>query len=280
MQPSSINPPIGYGTYRQKGVLCADNVKRAIDCGYRVIDTATLYENMDAVGKGIQGYERGALYIISKVWPNLHTREGIQRDLEQTLDQLQSDYLDAYLLHWPDSKARITPIIETMKEAIKAGRLRHFGVSNVNVNHLKRLLEFDIPITWVQNEIHPNYINKELVAFCKAHEIGLQAWRPLAHGEIIEDKELLQIGKRYGKTPAQVALRWAVQLGVIPLPGSKTAERIKENFTIFDFALSAEEMALITNRAEQGIPYRLSDPDRYGFTDEFDFSYEECWPHL
>lgn len=183
-------PAVGFGTYPLTGKICIDAVIQAISCGYRIIDTATYYNNFDSIAKALSKQERQEFYLISKVWPDQHSPENLRKDLALTLESLQTDYLDAYLLHWPNSKIPIGKTLIAMDELRKNKKIRHIGLSNVTVNHLKKALEVDVPITWVQLEMHPNYYDPKLLEFCKDHSIIVQAWRPLNLGSIIKDEIL------------------------------------------------------------------------------------------
>ncbi len=272
-------PAVGLGTYRLTGPVCKEAVRSAMEAGYRIVDTATYYGNFEGVGEALRGEDRGLFYIISKVWPDKHSPVELRKDLELTLKQLQLDYLDAYLLHWPNSTIPIESTLATMEEFRREKKIRHIGLSNVTVNHLKRALEVGVPISWVQVEMHPYFCDARLLQFCREKFIAVQAWRPLDLGRILEDEMLGEMGAKYGKTACQIALRWIVQHGCVPLPGSQNKKHIRENLEIADFALSGIEMEAIDHRAFAGSRFRLGKERGFGFTDEFDFSYEQCWPH-
>jgi len=278
-QIDGINyPAVGFGTYPLQGEICFNAVTHAGKLGYRIIDTATFYQNLTEIGKVLKILIREQFYIISKVWPDSQTPEGLRKDIQSTLSQLQTAYLDAYLIHWPNHKIPIEKTLSTMAEFRNAGLIRHIGFSNVTVNHLKRILELKIPIEWVQIEMHPFFYDPALLQFCQEKLIAVQAWAPLAQGRISDDPLLNQLAKRYGKTVAQVCLNWIVQHHCVPLPGSQNEQHIKQNLDINDFRLSPEDMNAIDSRAAIGQRLRIT-PDRdLGFTDEFDFSYDQCWP--
>lgn len=271
-------PGIGFGTYPFTGDVCFKAVMQAGNLGYRIIDTATFYRNFIPIGEAMKKLGREKYYIISKVWPTDQTPEGIKMDIKATLEQLQTSYLDAYLIHWPNSNIPLEDTLSTMDALRKAGTIRHIGLSNVTIPHLKRALELNIPITWVQIEMHPQFFDPELIKFCQDHSIGVQAWSPLGRGRLSEDKELKILGQKYGKTAAQIALKWIVQHQCLPLPGSQNADHMRENLNISDFTLSEEDMALIDSKARQGKRTRISGSFGLGFSDEFDFTYEQCWP--
>lgn len=271
-------PMVGFGTYPLRGNECTQAVENAAKCGYRIIDTATFYQNFDAIATAFVNLDREEFYIISKVWPDRQTPAELASDLDSTLEQLQTDYIDAYLIHWPNSNIPIEETLQAMEELRVSGKIRDIGLSNVTVNHLKRILELEIPISWVQIEMSPLFYDPLLLEFCRDHGIAVQAWSPLGRGSCSKDPALAKIGQKYGKNSSQVALRWILQHGCIPLPGSSNERHIQENIDVFDFALTDEEMEQIDQVAIDGPRLRITPEFNLGFTDEFDFTYEECWP--
>jgi len=267
-------PAVGFGTYPFKGRQCAEAVAAAADAGYRIIDTATFYDNFEPIGQEVNRAGRLEFYIISKVWRDKQAPKSLVEDLNATLERLQTTYLDAYLLHWPNSQIPIEETLQTLEEFRQKGKIRHIGLSNVNSNHVKRALEVGVPITWVQVEMHPQFCDFDLLKFCDSQGIAVQAWAPLGRGRLGSDAFLAKLGKKYNKSAAQVALRWIIQHGCMPLPASKNKKHIQENLDIMDFILSAEDMKQIDERAKQG------QRERYPSLDEYDFTYAECWPHL
>lgn len=271
-------PAVGFGTYPLTGKICEDSVSKAIHTGYRIIDTATYYKNFTAIAQSLKDQNRSDFYLVSKVWHDRQYPKALESDLNHTLEKLETDYLDAYHLHWPNSEIPIDRTLATMERLRQERKIRHLGLSNVTTNHLKKALKYHIPISWVQVEMHPHFSDFKLLKFCHEHSIALQAWRPLNKGRIFEDTLLIELGKKYHKTAGQVALRWILQHKVIALPGSKTKSHIEENMNIFDFSLSEEEMLQIDKKAKTGNRVRVTEDRGMGFTDEFDFLYEECWP--
>lgn len=270
--------PVGFGTYLLQGEIGYRAFKEAIKCGYQILDTATFYDNFEPLGKALNEHERDNFYLISKVWQNDQTSEGVHRDIKKTLERLRMDYLDAYLLHWPNHQIPIEETLLTMNAIRKQGLIRHIGMCNVNVNHLKRALEVNVPISWVQVEMHPFFYDAALLDFCQNNSITMQAWRPLDYGRLGDDSLLADIGKKYEKTVFQVALKWILQHECIPFPRSKSEAHIKENIDVMDFTLTSEEIERIDLRAKAGSRVRLDMKYGLGFEDEFDSSYEECWP--
>lgn len=241
-------PVLGLGTY--KIGRTDDDVYRAIrsalDIGYRHIDTATLYLNEQAVGKAIResGIPREELFVTTKLWGSDVLKNNIQGAFAGSLKNMGLDYLDLYLVHWP-VKGKLQSTWQQMEEIHRSGRVRSIGLSNHQIHHMKEALESaTIQPVVNQVELHPYLPQDELRAFCATQNIVVQAWSPLASNKIplLEESILAQIGKKHGKSPAQVVLRWHLQLGVVPLPKSSNADRQRENFQVFDFELSDQEM--------------------------------------
>ena len=189
-------PGVGYGTWPLRDDVCFQAILDAARIGYRIIDTATLYGNHVPIGKALKKLGREQYYVTSKVWPNNHRPQDLKKDLVKALEDLQTSYLDAYLLHWPNSKTPIEDTMEAMVAAQKAGLIRHIGLSNVTPNHLKRIFELKVPITWVQNEMHPHFYEPSEVQACTSHGIGFQAWGPLGRGRLVEDSLLKKFSRK------------------------------------------------------------------------------------
>lgn len=271
-------PGIGFGTYPLRDDICEKAVNEALEVGYRIIDTATFYQNFIPIGKVLKKINRNEVYLISKVWPDSQTPPKLRQDLKITLEKLQTDYLDTYLLHWPNSKLAIEEILYTMEELREQGLIQHIGLSNITINHLKRVQDLNIDLSWVQVEMNPLFCDFDLLKFCQKDNICIQAWAPLGRGKISKDDLLTRIGNTHKKTASQIALKWIVQHGCLPLVGSKNPSHILQNFEINNFTLSKEEMDEIDERAKVGKRERVTKDANLGFTDEFDFSLEECWP--
>ena len=272
---------IGFGTaYMKKDPnLCFNTIKKAIELGYRIIDTATRYDNFNPLQRALEGSNRHEFYIISKAWHDMQNAEDLKNDLAKTLKDLHIGHIDAYLLHWPNSSVPIEETLGAIEELKINGYLRHFGLSNVNANHVRRALEAGMPITWVQMEMNPFFYDSNLLDYCQEQSIGVQASAPLHEKGIDQDSTLSELGKCYEKTAAQIALRWILQHNCIPLPRSTNPNHMQENLDVLDFTLSDEEMQMIDERAKGG-SRSIMDRGGLGFPEEFNFSYEQCWPAI
>lgn len=271
-------PAVGFGTYLLQNEICEKSMTKAIELGYRIFDTATFYDNFEPIGKILNQYGRERFYLISKVWHDSLTQDRLNADLNLTLKKLHITYLDAYLIHWPNSQIPIEETLLAMEELRRKGLIRHIGLSNVTVNHMKRISEVGVPIAWVQVEMHPLFYDVELLEYCKKHKIVVQAWAPLGRGRLTNDEMLTEIGKKHGKTASQVAIKWILQHECIPLPCSSNLTHMRQNMDVNDFELTSSEMQMLNARAKSGERERITEDFNLGFTDEFDFSYEECWP--
>lgn len=242
-------PQIGFGVYQIDDLqVCEEAVLHAIQTGYRLIDTAAVYQNEEAVGRAIKrsGVPREELFITTKLWIQDATSEGAKRAFYASLEKLGLDYVDLYLIHQPYND--IYGAWRAMEELYAEGKIRAIGVSNfMSGRVLDFLLNNKVTPAVNQVKVHPFHQQKELKEVAASHNIQLEAWAPLAEGKegIFSNSILQKIAEVYGKTVAQVALRWNLQNGQIVIPKSTHKERIEENFNLFDFELSAEEMAQI-----------------------------------
>ena len=236
------------------GVLFAKNdgevegaVKAALQTGYRKIDTASAYQNERGVGKGMResGLTREEVFLTTKVWNTEQGYDQTLRSFEQSLKTLQTDYVDLYLIHWP-VKSKYKDTYRAMEQLHASGQAKAIGVCNFSISQLEDLMENSSIIPAVnQVEMHPHLSQNELIRFAQTHKIQLEAWRPIMMGEVLKIPELVAIGQAHHKSAVQVALRWLIQRGVAVIPKSVTPIRIEQNFDIFDFELSPEEMAII-----------------------------------
>jgi 2,5-diketo-D-gluconate reductase A len=253
-------PQLGFGVFQIPPKDTARAVSVALEAGYRHIDTAEMYGNEQGVGEAVRasGLDRADVFITSKLNNGFHRPDDARRAFAQTLSELQTEYVDLFLIHWPLPTLYDGDYVSTWKtlEEFRAdGRARSIGVSNFQVDHLERLAaECDVVPAVNQIELQPYFHNTEVDAYGRAHGIATEAWAPIAQGRVLDDPTLNEIAGRLGKSPAQVALRWHLQRGNIVFPKSITPARIRENFELFDFQLEADDVGKIDalDRGEKG----------------------------
>jgi len=238
-------PILGLGTWQLKGNKCRETVKKAIELGYRHIDTAWIYDNQEEVGRGIKEskIKREKLFVTSKVWTDNLRYDDVLEQCEETLSQLELDYLDLYLIHWPNKEFPLEETFRAFKKLVDIKKVRSIGISNFNIERVKEAVKkSSLPVSVNQVEYHP-YLNQEsLLKVCKENKIILTAYSPLARGEILDDPILIKIANEVDKKTNQVALRWLIQKGIIVIPKASSEEHIKENMEIFNFSLNEEQM--------------------------------------
>jgi diketogulonate reductase-like aldo/keto reductase len=240
-------PQLGFGVWKIPDDQVTQVLEKAFEIGYRSVDTARIYKNEEGVGRAVaeSGIPREELFITTKVWNSDQGYENTLKAFEASLQRLGLDYVDLYLIHWPTPKYdQYVETYKALEKLYKDGRVRAIGVSNFDIDHLERILnECEVVPAVNQVECHPYLQQKELKAFCKKHGIAVEAYSPLMNGkDALQDEVILKIAKKYGKTPAQVILRWHLQEGVIAIPRTVTPSRMEENFRVFDFELSEEDM--------------------------------------
>ncbi|MBI2106529.1 aldo/keto reductase [Candidatus Woesearchaeota archaeon] len=243
-------PVLGLGTWQLKGKSCKDAVKTAIKLGYTHIDTADAYDNHVDVGKGIKEskIERSKLFITTKVWTTELYHKDILKNTQRFLEELQIDYIDLLLIHWPNKAIQMEEPFRAFKELIESKKVRSIGISNFTISHIKEAKKISkVPISINQVEYHPYLNQEELLQYCKENNIVITAYSPLARGRILEDSTLKEIAKKYNKTISQVVLRWLIQKGLIVIPKASSESHIKENLEIFDFELKKEDMNKINS---------------------------------
>jgi diketogulonate reductase-like aldo/keto reductase len=243
-------PQIGFGVFQVPPEQTVDAVVHALDTGYRSIDTAAMYGNESEVAQAIgrSGLDRSDVFVTTKVWNSDQGRERAGRSFEHSLSRLRSDYVDLLLIHWPaPSLGLYVETWEAFIEFQREGRARSIGVSNFTVEHLQRIIDVTSVVPAVnQIELHPQLQQAELRRFHSEHGIVTEAWSPLARGRVLRERAIEEIANGHGRTPAQVVLRWHVQLGNVVIPRSVNPSRIEENFALFDFSLTGEEMETIS----------------------------------
>jgi diketogulonate reductase-like aldo/keto reductase len=239
-------PLLGLGTFELQGHACTEIVKKALEIGYRHIDTSINYENQEDIKKAIKGFDRKQLFITSKFELDMIDLKEIPASVEKTCDlalkQLGTDYVDLYLIHWPHKEMPITEVFKAMETLVKKGKIKKAGVSNFTIHHLENLLNDGHKPAANQVEFHPYLYQKELWEYCKSEGIQLIAYRPLGKGEILKDPVLKKIGSTHGKTSGQVVLRWFFQKEIPTIPRSSSEKHLAENFNIMDFELTSNEM--------------------------------------
>jgi 2,5-diketo-D-gluconate reductase A len=260
-------PQFGFGVFLVEPEETVEAVTNALDAGYRHIDTAQMYGNEAEVGEAIakSGVDRSEVFVTSKLNNGFHRPDDARAAFDLSLEAMNLDYLDLFLIHWPLPTRYDGDFVstwQTLEEFYRDGRARSIGVSNFQINHLNRLAnETDITPAVNQIEVHPYLVQDELRTYCAERQIAVEAWSPIARGKVADDPTISEVAGRHGKTNAQVVLRWHIQRGDIVFPKSIKPERIKENIDIFDFELAPEDVEAITdlNRDERTGP----DPDTF-----------------
>ncbi|MCG9970322.1 aldo/keto reductase [Christiangramia crocea] len=241
-------PYLGLGVYKAKdGAEVIRSVKHALNTGYRLIDTASFYENEEGVGEAIKnsGISREEIFVTTKIWIDDQGANSTRRAFETSLRKLDFDYIDMYLIHWPVPD-KFLDSWKVLQELYEEGKVKAIGVSNCLVHHLESIKETGGAQPMVlQNEFHPRLVQQVLLDYCMENDIRYQAWSPLMRGKILSNEILEDLAVKYSKTPAQIVLRWDLQKGVATIPKSVHKERIIENSMVFDFELAPDEVDLI-----------------------------------
>lgn len=253
-------PMAGIGTFLLSPDEAEASVLAALAGGYRLIDTANAYVNEKAVGRAMKksGLKREEIFLETKLWPSFYEDEDA---VDKTLERLGADYIDLLLIHQPTGN--YVAGYRQMEKAYKEGKVRAIGLSNFNQGQIEKILSLcEVKPAVLQTEVHPYFQERELKKFLERAGMVIQAWYPLGHGDkaLLEEPLFAELAKKYGKTNAQVILRWHIQAGNIVIPGSKNPAHIKDNFDLFDFSLTEEEMAKIA-ALDKDTRYYTSTPE-------------------
>ena len=253
-------PMAGIGTFLLTPDEAEASVLNALACGYRLIDTANAYVNEKAVGRAMKksGVSREEIFLETKLWPAFYEQSDA---VEKTLERLDTDYIDLLLIHQP--AGNYIAGYKLMEKAYKEGKVKAIGLSNFSQSQIREILDIcEVKPVVLQTEVHPYYQEKKLKDYLKKEGIVIQAWYPLGHGDkaLLEEPLFQELGKKYGKSSAQIILRWHIRAGNIVIPGSKSPAHIQDNFDLFDFSLTAWEMAQISIM-DKNVRYYTSTPE-------------------
>ncbi|WP_247003387.1 aldo/keto reductase [Halosolutus gelatinilyticus] len=265
-------PTVGVGTWNIEGETLRDALCAALDAGCTHIDTAEGYMNEDEIGDVIAEYDRDDLFLTSKVLPKNLAYESVLQACEASLDRLGTDYLDLYLIHWPNPAISLRETLDAMATLHEEGQVRNVGVSNFSAYQLSAAHHVsDVPIAVNQIEFHPWFQRPELVEYCRETDTAIEAAAPLARTEIFADETVRELADAYEKTPAQIVLRWAVERDVVVLPKSSSPEHVRENLDLFDWELDADDRRRLDGRDRRqpvyDVPAREWTGDVYGISE-------------
>jgi len=254
-------PAIGLGTW-QLTENCVESVKTALNNGYRHVDTAQVYGNEEEVGQGISEAEvdREDIWLTTKVWRDNLNRKELKTSVDESLEKLQTSYVDLLLIHWPFEEMDLEAVLEEMNELVEEGKVKNIGISNFNTEQMEKAQKLsENELLTNQVEYHPFLSQKEVHQKCLELDMMLTAYSPLARADVMGNKTLKQIGERYGKSEAQIALRWVIQQKqVCAIPKASSKNHIKQNLDVFDFKLTENEMEKVSDLAKED---RKVDPD-------------------
>jgi diketogulonate reductase-like aldo/keto reductase len=259
-------PLLGFGTYNAEDLVKLNNsIKECIKIGYRHIDTASFYGNEEVIGSALMESDisRNEIFLADKVWNSEQGYDKTLKAFKNSIKKLKTDYLDLYLIHWPQALNKET--WKALEKLYKEGYIRAIGVSNFTINHLKELIEnAEIMPAVNQIEFHPRLVQKELMEYCKEYNVQLEAWSPLMRGLVFEIPFLQKLSQKYERTISQIVLRWDLQMGVATIPKSTTYTRIKENADIFNFEITKEDMSEI-EKLNDGLRIGMNPNDVYEY---------------
>jgi len=244
-------PALGLGTWQLRGDTCTEAVRTALDLGYEHLDTAEAYRNHEAIARAIKEYDREKIFITSKIPPSELAPDDVLAMGNRALSELGVDYLDLLLIHWPNDEIPLSETLPAMAQLVREGKVRSIGVSNFMIHHLEEALPLtEVPITVNQVKYHPYHQQKELLDYCKAHDIVVTSYSSFGNGSLVGDKALQRMGEKYDRSFAQVVLRWLVMKGIVVIPKSSNPAHIKGNMDIFDWDLDEEDFAAFERMAE------------------------------
>lgn len=239
-------PTIGFGTWQLQGDVAYESTLNALEAGYKHIDTAEIYGNHKEVGKAIKdfGIKREDLFLTTKLWRTDFAPENVRPAIEKALKDLDQDYLDLYLIHWPDSNMNMEKILERFHAFKEEGLVKSYGVSNFTINHLEKLSDnFEIDVNQV--EFHPSLYQKELLEYCKQNDILLTAYSPIAQGQDLKLDVIQNLAEKYDRSVAQIVLNWMISKEIVVIPRSSSKDHIQDNFGAQDFEMDDDDLVSI-----------------------------------
>ena len=254
-------PALGFGTFQLDQKTAEETVAAALEIGYRHIDTADMYGNHEGVGRGLKqaGVGRDDVFLVTKIWRDRLRPDDLIADANRSLEELQVDYVDQLLIHWPNSDIPMDETFSAMDQLVKESKVRTVGVSNFTIAHLREAMDASPqPIAANQVEFHPHLYQKDLMEFCQDNGIAPVAYRPIIKGDVKEEPVLQDLAGHYNSTPVQVALRWCLQHGLAAIPRSSSRDHIQENYDCLQIKLDPSDMQRIDNIATT---HRCVDPD-------------------
>lgn len=240
-------PALGLGTWQLEGEAIEEPLTAALEVGFRHIDTAWIYANQTIIGKVLSqsGLPRGDLFLTSKVWHNQLEKEKVRQSCLESLKQLQTDYLDLLLIHWPNKNVPIGETLEALQELKRENLIFDFGVSNFTTGHLEEALKYSADIAVNQIEFHPSFNQKEIKAFCDQRGIIVTAYSPIAQGQDLKLPLIQKLASKYGRTAPQIILNWLVSQGIVAIPRSKDGKHLEDNWHSLDFVMDPADREMI-----------------------------------